>query len=304
MIECPEHIFEDGVCINCGGAEPESVKPQVPLRHIDAANEDVAGKLRKMVALAHDAKDDVSRQGEFESAMAAAVKFSQRHAIDLSTIDPSQAAKTDGQLGISSEKFLNLRVKVADGMYRRPPAHKFVVGILDAHFSVEIIRGIGTASSIIWIIGRESHVKFAEFAYFYLVETFNRFWRAHKRQNDCMMSDRASYFYGFWWGLHDKLKKAQEEGKREIIHELAEKTTLKAAEVSTSYQVAVVKEQDLLKQATSGYHPVLLPGKNNFQAGVKFGSSALYHGKHDGATVEVARPLDKESTKVNSNALP
>jgi len=298
---CNHHQYSDGACLNCGGAEPETQKPDVKLRHISTVNDDVVGKLLKMVALAHDAKDDATRQGEFESAMAAAVKFSQRHNIDLSTIDPTGAARTSGQAGVSTEAFLNQRVKVAEGLYRRPPAHKFVCAILCEYFSVEIVRGVGSASSLIWIIGRESHVKFAEYAYFYLIETFNRLWRADKLANGRLMSDRASYFYGLWWGLHEKLKKAKEEGRAEIICELAEKSERTAEAISNSYTVAIVNEKDLLRQAISNHHPVLVPSKNTFQTGVKFGSSAVLQGKHDGGSVEVARPLDTEADKGKTN---
>ena len=294
---CQTHQYYDGTCLNCGQAEPESNLPNVALRHIDSVGDEVAGKLLKMVALAHDAKDDSTRRGEFESAMAAAVKYSQRHHIDLNTIDPTGAARTSGQAGVSTEEFLNKQVKVSEGLYRRPPAHKFVCAILTEFFSVEIIRGIGAASSIIWIIGRESHVKFAEYAYFYLVETFNRLWRADKVAHGRIMADRASYFYGLWWGLHEKLKQAKAEGRAEIIGELAEKSERSAEELSETYQLVVVREKDLLRQATNNHHPVLIPGKNTFQNGVKFGSSALYQGKHDGGSVEVARPLDTEASK-------
>jgi len=264
-----------------------------PLKHIDSVSEDVAGKLLKMVALANDARNE-ERQGEFEAAMEAAVRYSQRHNIDLATVDPDKAGRTQS---ITSEPFLNKIVQTAKGNCRRPPACKWIVAILCRHFNVEIVYGGSKYnSSKMWIIGRKSHVEFAEYAFFFLVKQFSNFWRSYKNRHGCLMSDRASYYYGFWMGLDSKLTKAQNEGRQEIIRELSEKSDLTDTAEQT-FTLAVINERAALKQAMGGYHPVLKKGTGDFFSGVDTSSSCVYGGRQDGEKCTIHRPLENGSKK-------
>ncbi len=266
--------------------EDEDEEIQQDLKHIDSVQSEVAEKLRKMVALAHDAQKG-DRQGEFEAAMQAAVRYSRRHSIDLSSIDPEDATKAKSAL--DSEPFVNHQFKAAKGGFRRPPAHKFIVAILIDFFNVEVVQGIGSNSSMVWLIGRKSHAEFGEWLYFHLNHQFCRFWRKYKNDNGCLMSDRASYFYGLWCGLRQKLHEASEEGKAEAIKELASRSD--ESKANECYTITIVKESEKREQAKAGYHPVLLKSKTKFQSGVDFYSDSFSGGIRDGKKLQIAKPL-------------
>lgn len=259
--------------------------------HIDQVPTNIADKLRKMIALATDAKKGgEDRQGEFEAAMEAALKYSQRHNINLESFDHETATST---LSASAEAFISKAIKVAKGNYRKPPCSKWVVAILCDYFNVDIVYGAGRYSSTIYIIGRESAVLFAEWAYFHVVHQFNKLWRAYSVANFVHTSDRASYFYGLWVGLDSKLRKAKQDGRQEIIVELSEKSITTQEETSSRYDLAIINEEASLKQAKANFHPVLIAGKGNLLSNVQSSSPAARRGIEDGGKIEFSKPLEE-----------
>lgn len=241
-------------------------------------NDDIMLKLKKVLRMAEDAKQG-DRKEEFEASMEAALRLSHRHQIDLATVNLD-----DESIPVNSEPIVNLVVKTAKGNCRRPPSNKWVVGVLCEFFGVEIVYGGSRySSSTIWIIGRESTAKMAEWMYFHLVSQFNRCWREYRDRTGAASFDRETYFAGLNAGLWEKLTKARKDETDSIVHELP-------STQQTRCELALVNEKEVVRQAMERFHPVLVPGKPA-RMNVNYNSDHFSKGYRDGKEVTLAAPL-------------
>lgn len=249
------------------------------MKHVDTLPEEVAGKLKSLVALAHRTKGE-DLQGEHEAAMAAALRLAERYNVDLDSIDPEDASKVRG--GLEHEEFVNRKFKVAKGDRRRPPCHSWVAWILTEYFHVELVY----CGSTVWVVGRKSRAEVAEFLYFHLVRSFNALWRSAKARDNLVPSERASYFYGLYEGLKRKLDRARKDAKDET------QAALVAAGAANDCQTLVlIKETERLKQASKGYHPVVVQRRGS-PGGDVWSDRATDRGRTDGAAITITQGLN------------
>jgi len=264
------------------------------LRKLHEVADGDAAKLVKMLVLAQNSNSE----GERTAALKKANEFAIKKQIDLASIEMEGLGETKGQAGLSNEPFVSTKHKTAKKDCRRPPCHKFLSWLLVRHFRVDILTHGKWAASTITLIGRQSDVSFAIYAYDFLVETFNRLWRAYKQRTSANPSDRNAYFYGLYCRLHDTLVKSTEETIRQELAQFSEET--KAAQ---KWDVMVIEEKDLLQQATKDHHPTVKYVKGP-DIGPITDKNIMYDGMEDGKKIEINRPLDKDSQKAEKSALP
>lgn len=263
-----------------------SSEDSAKLRRLHEVSDEHADKLIKMLVLAKNGDE-----GEAANAMAAAQRYALKHQIDMASIEMEGLGESKGTLGTSNEPFISTDHKTAEGDCRRPPSHKFISWTLCRHFRVDIITYSGRHASKICVVGRKSDVAFAIYAYDFLVNTFNKLWRSYKQTSYASPDERNSYFYGLYVRLHDKLEKAAAETVRQELAQFGERTT----EVQNKWDVMVVQESDLLKQAIKDQHPTLKYVKRGI--GDINSQRAVSDGIRDGESIEINRPLTKDSQR-------
>lgn len=244
------------------------------LIHIDDAD---SAKARKLIGLLAMAKGSGASEQEMETALAAAQRFAIQHRIDINTI-------VVGQTGLSApvEEMTEAVLKVGIGK-RRPPANRFICGILQEFFNVEVLYGSDTkdpdyrkrreawfeaeraytrehpwrhysvpmpdAPSTVEFLGRQSDVAFATYAYGFLQTAFARAWRKHKNTYDSPMSHRASFYSGIYDGLHSKLRRERRDAEQQLLGE--------AGMSNDAYALAVVTEEDQRQAFMKEKHPLI-----------------------------------------------
>ncbi len=104
----------------------------------------------------------------------------------------------------------------------RTPAHeKQVAGILAAHFFVEAIwvPAFDTQSStrgwVLEICGTPENLEIASYVHGFLLETADRLWARHRRENATGNKDRRRYLLGVMMGFEEKLTTHTKEAARE-----------------------------------------------------------------------------------------
>jgi hypothetical protein len=255
----------------------------------------VVEKMLKMLTLAKNA----ATEGEAESAMAAARKMAIKHQIDLSTVrdDMLNTAKP------SKEPFVEIPLKVAKGLCRRPPSDKYIRWVLASHFDVSILLGQGLRSSMIYIVGRKSAAKFAEYAYKFLHRAFTRIWRKYKHDGEAAgdfvpMTDRNSVFYGIYKGFDEALRQAANEAKEDAFSSI--RATTKDGDPDEAMQkaidgfqlVVVTEDKERNDFVNKNLHPVTVKGLGS---GSIANWSAVRHGREEGGKLRVHMPIDSSA---------
>ena len=226
------------------------------------------------------------------AALARAQALSVKHAIDLAIFTPEFL---EGRTQPAKEPIVNLKVKVAAGLNRRPPSDKFLRWLLQAHFDVEVLM----AGSTICIVGRHSAAHYEEFAYKFLNGAFNRIWVEYKRKHNAASYVRNSVFYGIYEGLNTKLSDNRKEVTTSVLRkhidedDRREVADLQAMEKKV--ELMVIEEADERKQAVKGYHPTVR--YRSMSAGPVYSGDGRAFGREKGEKLEINRPLNHKITK-------
>lgn len=248
-----------------------------PLISIDDAPDDVA---RKLIGLLAMASGNGATEAEMQNAMALAQRMALKHRIDLATINMEDAGVAPPPEEMTSEKIV-----VGDGP-RRPPADRWLIAILMDHYNVEVVyhtdsraAADGGTGSKVSFIGRKSDVAFAIYAYGYMLKAFSRAWHQYKRKHGAPMSRRASFYYGVYSGLDEKLRQDRGDAERELLTD----------STAAQYGLAVIQEKDAREAFKSQLHPVLrkmkTPAPNIYHSG------AVSDGRDAGRNITIAKAL-------------
>lgn len=252
----------------------------------EVSDENVVRKLTGLLVMAHNSSDE----GEASNALEAAKRLAIKHSIDMASVELGSLGHTRGQVGLSSEPFVSVDHKTAEGDCRRPPCHKFISWVLCAHFKVEILTNRSRwSASTISVVGRKSDVAFAIYAYDFLVRTFNSLWRKYKQETGAYQDQRNSYFYGLYIRLDNNLKKATAETVTEALKQFGEESA-----AAQKWDLMVVQEKDLLRQALKDNHPTLKYVK--IDLGNVDSDHVISDGIRDGDQINIARPLDERGS--------
>lgn len=233
----------------------------------------LTAKLKKLLRLGQQGSGGT--QAEMESALETAQRLAVKYNIDLSQIDLTDSSVL--------EPIIEEELRTCKGKFRRPPCNKFVVNILIQFFNVEAVYMKG--GSTIVFFGRKQDVEFAIYLYGYLKNTFTKLWRKYKQEYGVPMSSRASYFFGLFAGLQDKLSKAKDE---------AEKEQIALGMDSQRYALAVVNEEERRQAAVNNAHPILRKCRTKFTANVN-DNHAVNHGVAKGRTIQINPALKEKS---------
>lgn len=164
----------------------------------------VLGRIAKLLALAES-----SNRNEAESAMREAQRLMLKYNLEAASAGPRRP---------SSYGFRHLGEPTG-----RLQAHqRQLAAILGSYFFVEPIWVpthqvlTGKSGTVLEVCGTLANLEMAEHVYHFLLETAERLWREHRRQN-YLFSDRLrrSYLVGVMRGFTEKLDTQAREQKRE-----------------------------------------------------------------------------------------
>jgi len=254
---------------------------------IHKAPVDVADKLIKIMSIVRGSTDE----HEIQAAMAKAQAFAIKNRIDIATVEIEDAGVTSGDVSRNDDPITQIRFQSCKGDKRRPPADKWITSILLQFFNVKLVH----SGSTIWVIGRTSDAKFAEYAYFFLKNRFSALWVKHKQAHNCLMEQRNSFYAGIHSGLMLKLIAAKEQTERETFAAIDEKSVRE--KVNEKYSMMVVTEKAKLEQATKDYHPNLRKCSTKWDTNVNYRGNDFSKGVTAGQDIEISRPIGDGSTK-------
>lgn len=249
----------------------------------------VLERLQKLLRLGQHAS---TSEGEVQNAMAAAQKLATKHKIDLGRV---KVLDTDP---VSKEPFIERAFKYGSKVYK-PMEVKYIGWILQEFFGVAVVRqekfdkerdkagAIHCRSLFLKIIGRQSDVEFATYAYEYLREVFPKLWRKHKAETGADMEARRSYYYGVMQGINRVLEDARKETEQV---EFAALPDAERRQTETSYQLMIVGEEAALKAEVKTLHPMLVYKKD--RPGNIYDPAARSAGFQAGLKVKIHRPLE------------
>ena len=245
---------------------------------------EVVEKIRKLLALGSS-----QNQHESERALMKARELALRHEIDLATIDPFAGEKR------VEEKYEQTQVPTGK---RRSICQRYISWIIANHFKCKVLYGGGRwHGTHLVFVGRTSDIKMAEYVQSYLTETFFRCWNEYKKATGATLSERNSFFHGFYNGLDAKLSKEALTVKAHVLSEIEIAKGQGAAEsVNQSHALMVVTDKEKLDEAVHTFFPKLGTYRGGRGGGGSHSSSAMAAGRVAGGSCNINRPIGAGSS--------
>jgi len=238
-------------------------------------------KIKKLLSLAQS-----DNPNERDLAMSKAAALAAEANIDLASIDLSGVGvvKDEPMVKDDLDRFAK----------RRRVEERFIYYILRDYFNVDVVwgwRGQWT------FIGRKADVEFAKWLCAFLLEEFDRRWKAY-RGNELRevlnttgfdaQRYRNTYVYGLYQGLAEKLKTATDEAKSARV---AAMPAEQAVGFADRYALVLQDETKRREQAKREFFPRL--GTARSSSGVRVRSSSVINsGRASGRTISCSRPLN------------
>ena len=151
--------------------------------------------MNKLEALLRMKTERGATQSEMENAMAAAQRIAFKHRINLDEIIPDESGSIKVGLNMVKRTFRTLS----------PEYHEHLCRILHNYYGVNMVLA-AEGSDRVHVIGTESDVDFAIYAYAFLRVTFRQLWEWQKYEDQLTDRSRKDFYYGLWEGLNTKLR--------------------------------------------------------------------------------------------------
>ena len=159
--------------------------------------------------------------------------------------------------------------------------HLLIYGILGAYFNVRGIRMPEGRRVTLTLVGRESELSFAKFAWDYLTRVFADAWEEYRDLNMAPTCEKVDFMVGMQHGIMEHMAKAKRE---------EEEATLTSEQMRNRYGLVVQGD----KEAVAKEYARRFPFAGKYNAGghhCDTSGQAYQEGKAKGRETHVRRPL-------------
>ena len=162
-------------------------------------NNKIIEKIQKLLALSGSCNTH-----EAENALKKAQELMAAHNIEMQTVDNYDS------------EYINEK---SETYKRASPEAKYVNSILTGYFFVRLITSRRSEGNYINIVGEKHNVKTAVHMRTYLTNVFKVLWLEHKKQTDCTVKSKQSFYTGLYMGFSEKmdLQRKETEMKYEVV---------------------------------------------------------------------------------------
>lgn len=229
--------------------------------------------MTKLEALLRMKTERGASQSEMETTMRLAQRLAFKHRINLDEVVPDNEGS----------------IKVGINMVKRtmrtlsPEFHVHLCRILNKYYGVRMVLA-AEGMDRVHVIGTETDVDFAIYAYAFLRVTFKQLWEWQKFEDQLTDRSRKDFYHGLWEGLDKKLS----EEKVKMEHE---------ATVSNCRSIVLVDEHKAaLDKAMVEYFP---QSRNKRSSIARINDLGAYNaGKEVGASIGVNKAIGGGSTRI------
>lgn len=235
---------------------------------------DIITKLQKLLRLSESANEH-----ESALALARAQELAIRHGVELASVK----AWSDERDNVDTSPI----GRQARTHHKRSMAHRYIGWIVRGHFGVDLVYSGRT----VWFIGSKSDIDFARYVWDFLELEFRRLFNQYCEHERLPSNDRrarASYYYGLYSGLNEKLRSEKARQTESAVASVAMQTGKTSADVGQSYALAIRKNEIAVQNAVKAFFPRLRHSTTRVSIG---NSGAMSAGQRDGARISVSRPI-------------
>jgi hypothetical protein len=241
-------------------------------------NTEVVEKIRKLLRLATS-----NTPAEAELAMSKAKQFAIENDIDLAMVDAWNETEKD-------EPFTKSEDVISLGR-RKSVTVKFVCWIVQNHFNVRVVYSGGRyGGTTLTLIGKKSDIEISTYVWNYLNQTFMECWHKYQKDKNAPCSDRASFFYGMYKGLDEKLANSRKETEDNRFAEVGR--VLGADEqrrAENKYALVCTKKSEKLEEALYEFFPKLR--KASSSSNWSHSENAFTSGRAVGSSLSINRAI-------------